>query len=36
MEEQDVTKVLWKTFSQTGKIGAYLLYRAIRSNDDRP
>ncbi len=37
MDEQDVTKILWKTFSQTGKISAYLLFRAIRGKeDDRP
>jgi len=34
MREKETTKILWDTFSQTGKIGAYLLYRAVHGTDE--
>lgn len=26
---------LWKSFSRTGRIGAYLMYRAIRQHEEK-
>lgn len=26
---------LWKSFSRTGRIGAYLMYRAIRQREEK-
>lgn len=36
MEKSDAAlKSAWKAFSQTGKIGAYLLYLSIRQAEER-
>jgi len=37
VKEENKTRAnaAWETFSQTGKVGAYLAYRAILAGEDR-
>jgi len=35
MEKSKDANQAWETFSQTGEIGAYLLYRAIKAKEEQ-